>query len=197
MPSSSFEPLPPYFTDTTSSIELEDQTNLLPKFPGVLHVGLARKPELTWLGCCLQYDRLLVSFLRPRSRRNSIAKKRKQIYRRALRTALLLIGTFVFVSALEALFYPSYQKLPGHYQELRHTIRSSAQSGRGNPNEGKIFIAANIVNEKLIRGAWGDALLELVDILGEDNVFISIYENDSGTGTRDALYDLQSKLPCK
>lgn len=196
--SSSFDSSPYYFTDPTASPEPEDQTSLLPKSNGPAHVGLSRQPELTWLGCCLRYGRLLlVSFRRPRSRRQSITKKRQTGYRRALRIALILVGAFIVVSALEALFYPSYQTPPKHYQELHHTIQSSSHSGRGNSKNEKVFIAANIVNEELIRGAWGDELLQLVDILGEDNVFISIYENDSGTGTRDALYDLQTKLPCE
>lgn len=59
-----------------------------------------------------------------------------------------------------------------------------------------MFIASNIVQEEMIRGPWGRSLLELVDILGEHNVFVSIYENDSGPGTGDALRELAAQLPC-
>jgi hypothetical protein len=97
---------------------------------------------------------------------------------------------------MEGLLSPSYQTPPDHYRQLRERILDSTESGRGNIHGEKIFIAANTVNEELIRGVWGDTLLELVNILGEQNVFISIYENDSGDGTRDALRELQAKLTC-
>jgi len=60
----------------------------------------------------------------------------------------------------------------------------------------KVFIAANIVDEELIRGAWGDRIVQLVELLGEDNVFLSIYENDSGEGTRAALQALGARVKC-
>lgn len=48
-------------------------------------------------------------------------------------------------------------------------------SGRGNPDGVKVFIAANIINAELISGAWGDAVMELMDLIGEKNVFLSQY----------------------
>lgn len=60
-----------------------------------------------------------------------------------------------------------------------------------------MFIAANIVDEELIRGSWGRRVVELVDLLGRDNVFLSIYENDSGPGTRAALSELSKKVQCE
>ncbi|KAK2745240.1 hypothetical protein FQN57_003935 [Myotisia sp. PD_48] len=103
---------------------------------------------------------------------------------------------FFLFSLIEAVFVPSYQTPPKHYQKLYHRIKSTNNPGRGNPKNEKVFIAANIVNKDLINGAWGNALLELVDVLGQDNVFVSIYENDSGQGTSDALTELKDKLPC-
>jgi hypothetical protein len=76
-------------------------------------------------------------------------------------------------------------------------VTTSTLPGRGNPYGEKIFIAANILQEDLIRGSWGNAVLELVDLLGADNVFLSIYENDSGRGTADALEELRNKVSCK
>ena len=64
-------------------------------------------------------------------------------------------------------------------------------------NHEKVFIAANIVDEELVRGAWGQRILELVELLGQDNVFLSIYENDSGSGTRTALKELGEKAKCE
>lgn len=73
----------------------------------------------------------------------------------------------------------------------------STKTGRGNLHDEKIFIVANVLNEDLIRTSWGDDLVELIDILGKDNVFISIYENDAGNGTETALLDLGWRLPRK
>jgi hypothetical protein len=117
-------------------------------------------------------------------------------FRRAIKVIAVAVASFFFLSAIEGLLYPSYQTPPVHYRQLRQRILDSTESGRGNIHGEKVFIAANIVNEELIRGVWGDTLLELVNILGEQNVFVSIYENDSGEGTRDALREFQAKLTC-
>ncbi|MCJ1402021.1 hypothetical protein MMC11_005240 [Xylographa trunciseda] len=92
--------------------------------------------------------------------------------------------------------FPSYQNPPGHYQVLQQAVVASKLPGRGNPNNEKIFVAANILQENLIHGSWGESILELVTLLGDDNVFLSIYENDSGPGTVEALKELRGKLTC-
>jgi hypothetical protein len=85
---------------------------------------------------------------------------------------------------------------PPQYEILEQCVTSSTASGRGNLNHENIFTGANIINGELIRDPWGSSVLELVDILGEENVLVSIYENDSGNGTRDALEAFPRKLPC-
>ncbi|EEP78497.1 predicted protein [Uncinocarpus reesii 1704] len=114
----------------------------------------------------------------------------------ALEFALLLTVIFILVSISEAILYPSYQNPPKHYEKLRRRILNTYHSGRGNVNNEKVFIAANIINEELIRGPWGAALVELIEVLGEENVFVSIYENDGGNGTSAALQELRQRLPC-
>ena len=101
--------------------------------------------------------------------------------------------------ALTAVFNPSYTRLPKHYQELRHTIEASEDYGRGNPENQKIFIAASIYDKggHLLGGAWGKALLKLIDILGNRNVFLSVYENDSGLDALIAKIDLEQQVQCK
>lgn len=64
---------------------------------------------------------------------------------------------------------------------------STTGHGRGNVNNEKVYITANIISENLIRGQWGSSLHQLVDLLGKANVFVSIYENDSGQGMQAAL----------
>lgn len=107
------------------------------------------------------------------------------------------ILTFILFSLLNGILRPSYSNPPQHYKELAERVESSSHPGRGNLRKEKIFIAANIINEDLIRGSWGVSLLSLIDLLGDENVFVSIYENDSGSGTSSALQDLNSQLPCK
>jgi hypothetical protein len=91
---------------------------------------------------------------------------------------------FLALVLLTPIFNPSYSSRPAHYTGT-------------NPNNEKVFIAANIVDESLIRGSWGRAVRDLVGLLGEENVFLSIYENDSGEGTAAALNDLKNSLTCK
>ena len=114
-----------------------------------------------------------------------------------LRSIADVLAFLFLLSILRAIIFPSYQTPPAHYDTLRNAVLASSQPGRGNPHAEKIFIAANILKEDLIRGVWGEAVLELVDLLGEENVFVSIYENDSGPGTAEALKEFRNKLRCK
>ncbi|ORX93222.1 cryptococcal mannosyltransferase 1-domain-containing protein [Clohesyomyces aquaticus] len=86
---------------------------------------------------------------------------------------------------------------PEHYKELEWQAHDPLSGvGPGNSQHEKIFIAVNIINEDLIRGSWGNNLMELVRLLGPQNVFVSIYENDAGKGTAAALEELSQKLAC-
>jgi len=113
-----------------------------------------------------------------------------------LNSAAITIFGLIVISILDAILYPSYAYPPTHYQHLENAIQSSSQLGRGNPNSDKIFIASNIINADLIRHHWGNAMLQLIDYLGPENVFVSIYENDSGPDTVTALTEFARKLPC-
>lgn len=92
------------------------------------------------------------------------------------------IGLLV-LAVLTPIFNPSYSKRPKHYTGT-------------NPHNEKVFIAANIVDVELIKGTWGQSIIKLVEILGEDNVFLSIYENDSGEETTLALQELGRSVKC-
>ena len=46
-------------------------------------------------------------------------------------------------------------------------------------------------------GLGGQSILELIDLIGSDNTFLSIYENDSGKGGQVALADFQKRVDCK
>lgn len=105
--------------------------------------------------------------------------------------------TVVVISCLltfTAVFNPSYTQgqYPENYCVVTDSVRrgggknpagfwrsdasqnaKTTTGGRGNPLSEKVYIAANIVDAELVRGAWGDAVLELMDLLGEQNVFLS------------------------
>lgn len=108
-----------------------------------------------------------------------------------------LVATIIAISIAEALLFSAYMNPPTHYHDLEGRVRASTRPGRGNPNNEKIFIGSNIIREDLIRGHWGSSLLSLINLLGPNNVFVSIYENDSGPGTAAALRELGQKLPCE
>ncbi|KAL9055079.1 MAG: hypothetical protein Q9162_003749 [Coniocarpon cinnabarinum] len=82
------------------------------------------------------------------------------------------------------------------FEQAGASMANSSLPGRANVNKEQIFIAANIVNAHLVRGAWGRSLAQLIEILGPENVFLSIYENDSGPETVEALTALNETLAC-
>ena len=110
-----------------------------------------------------------------------------------LYASLLVIFSTILVGAL---FYPSYTHIPRHYQKLRDQVKSSPQPGRGNIRNEKVFIAASIRDRhgRLANGVWAEKVLALVELLGPDNVFLSIYENDSGPVAQGALQELEKRL---
>lgn len=119
-----------------------------------------------------------------------------------VRRLCILFNAFsaiIFVILLfTAIFQPSYTHLPSHYQLLRSQILKSDKDGRGNLENQKIFIAASIYDRSghLASGTWGKAVLKLIDILGNDNVFLSIYENDGGVNAQAALQELKRQIHC-
>ena len=94
---------------------------------------------------------------------------------------------------------PSYTNPPAHYRSLKARIESSENYGRANPENQKFFIAASIYDEGgyLLGGAWGEALLKLIDMLGNRNVFLSIYENTSGEAAQLAQFKFEKRVQCR
>ncbi|GAB7345892.1 hypothetical protein MBLNU457_4133t3 [Dothideomycetes sp. NU457] len=114
-------------------------------------------------------------------------------------TFLVLVPVLVAsLVILVGLFFPSYTHEPAQYRALRERIGSSHTPGRANVNNEKVFIVSSIYDEEggLVSGAWGNAILSLVDLLGPDNVFLSIYENDADDKARKALDEYRSRVPC-
>ncbi|TGO33055.1 hypothetical protein BHYA_0270g00130 [Botrytis hyacinthi] len=57
------------------------------------------------------------------------------------------------------------------------------------PSDEKVFIAANIVDPKMIDGLWGDNLVALVNAIGKERVYVSVYG-----GPKDSLKRLSARL---
>ena len=108
---------------------------------------------------------------------------------------LLSLFTLVIVTAI---FIPSYTKPPDHYRSLKKLAEGSTDYGRANPEHQKIFIAASIYDEggSLLGGEWGEAVLRLIDMLGNRNVYLSIYENAADEEGKNAQFRFGRKVQC-
>jgi len=130
----------------------------------------------------------------------SYTARRKLPLRTTFFLCLQLPFIFIVVFlALTPVLFPSYSNPPIHYLELRRRTLESTYPGRANVDNQKVYIAASIYDEDgtLAGGAWGQRLTQLVDILGPDNVFLSIYEDNPSSAARDALDSLSLQLSCK
>ncbi|KAL2857074.1 cryptococcal mannosyltransferase 1-domain-containing protein [Aspergillus pseudoustus] len=124
--------------------------------------------------------------------------------RRLRRIPYYLAIFFAIIAALAAItfaFFPSYTHPPPHYTALRNHVldpENANQTGRGNLHDEKVFIAASLYDPtgELARGHWATSLLALIDLLGEENVYLSIYENDSEPEGAAALAELDDRVPC-
>jgi hypothetical protein len=104
----------------------------------------------------------------------------------------------VIIILLVAALYPSYSHPPHHYTVLRARALNSTDSGRINIHKEKIFIASSIYDKqgKLASGPWAQNLLELIDLLGPENVFLSIFEDDPDNLATAALERFSKQVKC-
>ena len=111
---------------------------------------------------------------------------------------LALLVILVGLSVFTAILSPSYNRPPAHYANLRARVEGSEDYGRANPEHQKVFIAASLYDQggHLLGGTWGEAVLRLIDILGNRNVFLSIYETYSDEAGQVAHFQLDKKVQC-
>jgi hypothetical protein len=148
------------------------------------------------ISCVQQW--LYYSTVRPLGiRRSTFTPIKKRIIITIFNAIVAIVLLLILASILDAIAHPSYAKPPPHYHTLERNVRIESRLGRGNPRNEKIFIAANIIQADMIKGPWGSSLITLVGLLGPENVFVSIYENDSGSASSEALRHLGAQLPCK
>lgn len=101
-----------------------------------------------------------------------IASKLLRALRRICRPTYIFLGLILFL-CWQIIFNASYTNPP------KFSI----------PRDEKVFIAANIVDPELIEGLWGDRLVALVDAIGKERVFVSVYG-----GPKDSLMRLNERL---
>lgn len=100
---------------------------------------------------------------------------------RFIRATVLVVAAFCFVDLL-----------------LLAQTRHALQSNENYDTLGKtptVYIASiHWNNENILRGNWTSAVLELVDSLGPENIYISIYESGSWDDSKGALRLLDAEL---
>lgn len=112
--------------------------------------------------------------------------------------AKYIITTLLIVLLATPILIPSYTRLPPHYRELKERCEGpDATPGCANPFQEKIFISVSLYDKggHLAAGRWGEQMLELIQMLGPENTFLSIYENDSPLG-KAPLEEFKRKVPC-
>lgn len=148
----------------------------------------------------LRWRRLLIPGSRRRNGRKILSGQyghTRSFGRRVKFLIKLLLALIVILMSFTGIFWPSYNNPPAHYGALRRRILTSDAEGRANADDQQIFIAASIYDRDghLVDGAWGQNVLELIDLLGSRNVYLSIYEN-GGPEAEAALNRLGEKVRC-
>jgi hypothetical protein len=119
--------------------------------------------------------------------------------RRLIWVLLVALPSLAVVGILLlAVVHPSYSYPPHHYSVLRARALQSTHPGRINIHKEKVFIASSIYDKqgRLASGLWAQNLLDLVDLLGPENVFLGIFEDDPDNLARSSLEQLSKQVKC-
>lgn len=109
----------------------------------------------------------------------------RRLRRAYLRPILYVLGALFLIDAIHVI------------NSRPDTHRSALKRRTYAPgvNNTSVFIVSVHRNTEVIqRSSWNEAVLELVDYLGAENVHFSAVESGSQEGTKDALLELQSGL---
>ena len=145
--------------------------------------------------------------LSPLQRRSHLSRALRHLHlprsclhpHRRSRTLIIVFVTSICLLLACGLFFPSYSNPPPQYNALRKRVnRAPGEAGSANVNNEKIFIAAALYDRegKLVSGDWGRSVLGLIDVLGPENVHLSIYENDADEKSKAALDKFKPKVSC-
>ena len=134
-----------------------------------------------------------------KSRSRSAFPSRRRFLRRFCHFCVAFALILVLLASIVSILSPSYTRLPPHYEGLKSRIVASEDDGRANVHNERVFIAASLYDPKgkLLSGAWAQAVVDLVNLLGSQNVFLSIYENDGDQESKSALKKLGERIKCR
>ncbi|KAL8392411.1 hypothetical protein RB595_002559 [Gaeumannomyces hyphopodioides] len=182
-------PPSPAFTSSsfTSTIDLESMDDLPPTDKRHYHHPSRRRP----------YSLAVWARARLRKARRSLRRHPLQALVLCLR---YIVPVVLAVLILTPLFAPSYLRPPSHYRELKARCHGkAAEPACANPFHEKVFISVSLYDKggHLTAGQWGKAVLELIHLIGASNVFLSIYQNDSGPEGAAALEQFRRRVPCR
>ncbi|KAL3466795.1 cryptococcal mannosyltransferase 1-domain-containing protein [Aspergillus heterothallicus] len=95
----------------------------------------------------------------------------------------LLLLTFVLWSTVDVILV------------RRHFNEQQVHLDYKPPDRQQIFVASVIRNnDRTLPDGWNEAVIELANVFGSDNIFISVYETGSSTATKNALHALDKSL---
>ncbi|KAJ4401937.1 hypothetical protein N0V91_007591 [Didymella pomorum] len=125
-------------------------------------------------------------------------RKKRSILRAIYYTVFAFPYFCAFLVLVAGIFFPSYTHRPAHYVELQQRAANGTEPGRANPYSEKVFIAASLYEDKgqLTSGGWGRSVLELIDLLGPDNVHLSIYEDNPTDAAKQSLDSFRANVTC-
>lgn len=139
-------------------------------------------------------------FWRDRLRKSfSFRLRARPLSHRLMQCLLVLFILTLSLVVVCSAFFPSYSHPPDRYTLLRQRTQQTPQTpGRANTQNAKVFVAASLYDPEgtLVSGDWGQSVLGLIDILGPENVFLSIYEDNADEKSKLALDDFAAQLSC-
>ncbi|KAG9311506.1 cryptococcal mannosyltransferase 1-domain-containing protein [Chiua virens] len=107
----------------------------------------------------------------------------------------LLRAFFWFGLLCVSLWVGLHYQHPGDLRCRPMIERATAHPRRaGYGNQEKIFIAAMFYNNERVIPYWSDSVIKAIHYLGEDNVFVSILESESGDRSAELLEQFDDKL---
>lgn len=111
---------------------------------------------------------------------------------RAVRIAFLLFVACNFVQVLRIQQQLSQYALKAAEPSY---LKPTPKLGEQLPHKPRVYISSiHWNNEQILHSHWNNALIALVEALGPDNVFISVYESGSWDNSKTALKDLDERL---
>jgi hypothetical protein len=134
-----------------------------------------------------------------RGRRRALTRLVRRPPRLLAAVLKYILGPLAALLLVVAIFFPSYTNPPLHYRFLEAQCHLQGwATGCANPNNQSVFISSILYDKggKLSGGRWGQRILELIDLLGPQNVHLSIYESNSGPEGVAALQRYKELVPC-